>query len=67
MQDKEGEAPSGAERKPYIPKPPSRADLDQVSQEQGLITDEWAEPGSGDTASGASSGGSGATPGESAP
>lgn len=44
MQDKEKEAPSGAERRPYIPKPPSQADLDQVSQEQALITDEWAEP-----------------------
>ena len=55
MQDQEeqGQAPSGAERKPYIPKPPSRADLDQVSQEQALITDEWAEPGAGDAAAGA--------------
>lgn len=26
----------------YIPKPPSQADLDQVSQDQALITDEWA-------------------------
>ena len=27
----------------YIPKPPSQADIDQVSQDQALITDEWAE------------------------
>ena len=44
MQDKETEAPSGADRTPYIPKPPTKADLDQVSREQALITDEWAEP-----------------------
>lgn len=34
----------------YIPKPPSQADIDQVSQDQALITDEWAdgdEPGAG--------------------
>ena len=29
----------------YIPKPPSRADLDQVSQDQALITDEWGDGG----------------------
>ena len=29
----------------YIPKPPSQADLDQVSQDQALITDEWADGG----------------------
>ncbi len=34
----------------YIPKPPSRADLDQVSRDQALITDEW---GDGDEASAA--------------
>ena len=63
MEDKEGQAPSGAERKPYIPKPPGRADLDQVSQEQGLITDEWAEPGAGEAATGPTPGtDSGATP-----
>ena len=29
----------------YIPKPPSQADLDQVSQDQALITDEWGDGG----------------------
>ena len=28
---------------PRIPRPPSQADLDQVSEAQGLIADEWAE------------------------
>ena len=27
----------------YIPKPPSPAELDQVSRDQALITDEWAD------------------------
>ena len=27
---------------PSIPKPPSAADLDQVSAEQGMLADEWA-------------------------
>jgi len=26
----------------YMPKPPNPADVDVVSQDQGLITDEWA-------------------------
>ena len=34
----------------YIPKPPSQADLDQVSQDQALITDEWADGGEPDAA-----------------
>ena len=29
----------------YIPKPPNKADLDQVSRDQALITDEWADGG----------------------
>ena len=31
----------------YIPKPPSKADIDQVSQDQALITDEWADDEAG--------------------
>ena len=27
---------------PRIPRPPSKEDLDQVSQEQALLADEWA-------------------------
>ncbi|MEK0082910.1 hypothetical protein [Benzoatithermus flavus] len=29
------------EREPYIPRPPSREELEQISREQALITDEW--------------------------
>lgn len=27
----------------YIPKPPSKEDIDEVSEDQALITDEWAD------------------------
>ncbi len=27
---------------PGVPKPPSKAELDQISKDQALITDEWA-------------------------
>lgn len=27
----------------YIPKPPSKADVDEVSGDQALIADEWAD------------------------
>ena len=27
---------------PGVPRPPSKADIDEVSKDQGLITDEWA-------------------------
>ena len=32
----------GSELPPGVPKPPSKADLDQISGDQALITDEWA-------------------------
>ena len=32
-------------REPYVPKPPSREDLERISQEQALITDEWTGEG----------------------
>jgi hypothetical protein len=35
-------------RPPRIPRPPSQADIDRVSEAQGRITDEWA----GDVAAG---------------
>ena len=39
---------------PRVPAPPSRAEVDQVSRDQALITDEWTGPapdgGSGPTA-----------------
>jgi len=34
--------PIPPERKPHIALPPSKADVDQVSQDQALIADEWA-------------------------
>ena len=35
-------------RDTYIPKPPSKEEVDQVSREQGMISDEWAgEPPAG--------------------
>jgi hypothetical protein len=39
------EAGSAPPRRGYIPRPPSQADLDRVSEAQGLITDEWAGEG----------------------
>jgi hypothetical protein len=29
------------EREPYIPRPPTREELEQIGREQALITDEW--------------------------
>lgn len=38
-----------------IPRPPSEAALDKVSEEQGMITDEWSgEPGDGSPGTGPS-------------
>ncbi|WP_043359338.1 hypothetical protein [Belnapia sp. F-4-1] len=28
---------------PHIPRPPSQADIDLVSSQQGMVTDEWGE------------------------
>ena len=41
--DAGGEAPP--EREPYIPRPPSREEVKQISEEQALITDEWGGEG----------------------
>jgi hypothetical protein len=38
-----GAAP--AERQPQVPKPPSAAELDEISRDQALITDEWGGEG----------------------
>jgi hypothetical protein len=47
--DDKGEAP----RDTYIPKPPSKEEVDQVSREQGMISDEWTgEPPAGGEAEG---------------
>lgn len=34
-----------AGRDPGVPRPPSREDLDRISADQALITDEWADEG----------------------
>ncbi|WP_043833703.1 hypothetical protein [Muricoccus aerilatus] len=37
----------------HIPRPPSREALDKISEEQGMITDEWSgEPGDGSPGNG---------------
>ncbi|MDB5372648.1 MAG: hypothetical protein JWP04_1290 [Belnapia sp.] len=35
--------PDTAPQQGYIPRPPSQADVDLVSSQQGMITDEWGE------------------------
>jgi len=32
-------------REPDVPKPPSREDLEEISREQALITDDWTGEG----------------------
>ncbi|MBD0271831.1 MAG: hypothetical protein ICV73_07865 [Acetobacteraceae bacterium] len=40
-------------RDTYVPKPPSKEEVDQVSREQGMISDEWTgEPQTGDSKTG---------------
>ena len=39
----QGDAAGGQTKAGYIPRPPSQADVDQVSSQQGMITDEWSE------------------------
>ena len=34
--------PAAPERKPYISPPPSKEDVERVSEDQALIADEWA-------------------------
>jgi hypothetical protein len=57
-----GKDDTQAPRDTYIPKPPSKEEVDQVSREQGMISDEWAgePPAGGGGGTGAS--GSGAPP-----
>ncbi len=37
-EDKNDDAPP---RQTYMPKPPSKEEVDQVSREQGMIADDW--------------------------
>jgi hypothetical protein len=37
----DGKDDNEAPRDTYIPKPPSKEEVDQVSREQGMISDEW--------------------------
>ena len=39
--DNNGGGGGGTPRDTYIPKPPSKEEVDQVSREQGMISDEW--------------------------
>lgn len=32
-------------RSPAVPKPPSREDIDRISEAQGMITDDWTGDG----------------------
>lgn len=41
----EGDDDNSAGRDPGVPRPPSREDLDRISADQALITDEWADEG----------------------
>ncbi|MBD0272883.1 MAG: hypothetical protein ICV73_13260 [Acetobacteraceae bacterium] len=34
-------APPAEPRRTYMPKPPSKEEVDQVSREQAMVTDEW--------------------------
>ena len=48
MADQEKDGGEAPPRDTYIPKPPSKEEVDQVSREQGMISDEWAgEPPAG--------------------
>jgi hypothetical protein len=48
---------SEAPRDTYIPKPPSKEEVDQISREQGMITDEWAGEPPAEGVAGTASGG----------
>ena len=49
MPDPEKTPDAGRDRppacEPAIPKPPTREDLEQISREQALITDDWTGEG----------------------
>ena len=53
--------PPASPRRTYIPKPPSEEEVDQVSREQAMVTDDWTgEPPAGGGAGGkAGDGGAG--------
>lgn len=39
--EKNDDAEGAPPRDTYMPKPPSKEEVDQVSREQGMISDEW--------------------------
>ena len=41
MAGEKDDAPVPPPRQTYMPKPPSKEEVDQVSREQGMIADEW--------------------------
>ena len=52
------EAGRDAPRQTYMPKPPSKEEVDQVSREQAMISDEWTgEPSASETGKAADEGG----------
>ncbi len=54
--DKDDDSPPPP-RQTYMPKPPSKEEVDQVSREQGMIADEWTgEPSASEARQTASDG-----------
>lgn len=45
MADDKRPKPDAAPRPGYIPRPPSQADIDLVSSQQGMVSDEWTGDG----------------------
>jgi hypothetical protein len=39
--DKNEDAAAPPPRQTYVPKPPSKEEVDQISREQGMIADDW--------------------------
>ena len=56
--EKGGGGDDAPPRRTYMPKPPSKEEVDQVSREQGMVTDDWTgEPPAGGDAEGKAGGG----------
>jgi len=66
MADDPKDDAEAAPRQTYMPKPPSKAEVDQVSREQGMISDEWASgPTTAEGDTGAADGAGSETPAKS--
>ena len=53
-EDKNDDAPP---RQTYMPKPPSKEEVDQISREQGMIADDWTGEPSASEGGGPGAGG----------